>query len=167
MSDLKELYPGLYTWITMVTMDKMQMPLGSLYLIAGNDRILIDPTLPEGGFEAFDAHGKPTAILLTSDSHDRDSVKIKEHYNIPVYIHESMATKVEGLPDAKSFKAQGNEVITPKLQAIDLPGLEETTFLLVDQKLLIIGDAMIDMGNGPQPLPPQWVRNPSGYAEDL
>ena len=47
----------------------------------------------------IEAHGKPTAILLTSDSHDRDAAKIKDHYQIPVYIHESMGSKVEGIAD--------------------------------------------------------------------
>jgi glyoxylase-like metal-dependent hydrolase (beta-lactamase superfamily II) len=167
MSSFQELYPGLHYWVTMVTMENMQVPLGGLYLIKGEERVLIDPALPEGGFAAWEAYGKPTAVVLTSDSHDRDTVKVKDHYQIPVFIHESMAEKVEGLTGAQSFK--DGATLPGGLRAVDLPGLEETVFLLdiPGGTLLLVGDAIIDMGQGPQPLPAQWVRNPSGYAADL
>ena len=168
MSALQELYPGLYNWVTVVQMEQMKVPLGGLYLVQGEHRVLIDPPLPEGGFEAIEAHGKPTAIVLTSDSHERDSAKFQERYGVPVYIHESMGGKLEEVKDARTFKGQGEDLVATGLQAIDLPGLEETALLLATGGgLLLLGDAIVDMGEGPQPLPAQWVRNPSGYAEDL
>ena len=148
MPYLKELNPNLFRWSEFS--DEKQLNFNGHYLIHRKESVLIDPPdLNDDGISelkqqvAGRADSPLKAILLTNVHHDRASIKFKEAFNIPIYIHENDGGLLDFDPD-QTFKA--DEVLFCGLKVIHLkdqksPG--ESVFLLEDRKQLFVGDALI------------------------
>ena len=148
MSHLKKLNPNLFFWSEFS--EEKQLNFNGYYLVHGKESVLIDPPdLRDDGMielkqRVADHSGSPLkAILLTNVHHDRASLKFKETFNVPIYIHENDKDLLDFTPD-HTFKA--DETIFCGLKAIHLenqksPG--ESAFLQGDRKQLFVGDALI------------------------
>jgi len=153
MSYLKELSPNLFSWSEFS--DEKQLNFNGYYLINREESVIIDPPdLSDDGMTELkqrvaDHAGNPLkAVLLTNVHHDRASLKFKETFHIPIYIHENDKDLLEFTPD-HTFK--GEELLFCGLKVIHLkdqksPG--ESAFLLEDQKQLFVGDALIGKTKG-------------------
>jgi hypothetical protein len=82
-----EIVPGLFHWTAFHP--RIRSEVSSYYL--RDSRVLIDPLLPAGGFEAavdpiewLSDHGPPRAVLLSNRHHYRDSRRLVEAFGIPV-----------------------------------------------------------------------------------
>ena len=148
MSYLKELNPNLFHWSQFS--DEKQLNFNGYYLAHRKESVLIDPPdLNDDGIReltqqiAYHSGSSLKAVLLTNVHHDRASLKFKEIFQVPIYIHENDKDLLEFTPD-ETFKA--DEVLFCGLKVIHLkdqksPG--ESAFLLADRKQLFVGDALI------------------------
>ena len=148
MSTLQEMAPGLYRWSEFN--DEKQLNFNGYYLVNGGESVIIDPPeLDDDGLKelkdrvAQNTHAPLKAILLTNVHHDRASLKMKEVFGVPVYIHESDEQGLEFDPD---YTFKDGDMLFCGLKAVNLkdqksPG--ETAFYLADQKKLFVGDALI------------------------
>lgn len=84
---MREIVPGLFQWSAFHP--GIRHEVCSYYFAAGG--VVIDPLLPEGGFEGgrdpldwFAEHGPPRAILLSNRHHYRHSGRLVQAFEIPV-----------------------------------------------------------------------------------
>jgi hypothetical protein len=85
---MREVIDGIYHWTA------RHDPIGSdvsSYFVASSGAI-IDPKLPDGGFEALPE--EPKVVVLTSGHHHRDAGRIARQYGIPVRGLESAAEHI-------------------------------------------------------------------------
>ena len=148
MPCLQQLSPNLFRWSEFS--DEKQLKFNGYYLVHREESVIIDPPdlSNEGVIElkkqVADHAGSPLkAVLLTNVHHDRASLKFKEIFHIPIYIHENDKNLLDFTPD-HTFK--DDETLFCGLKVIHLkrqksPG--ESAFLLEDQKKLFVGDALI------------------------
>jgi len=148
MPHLQELNPNLFRWSEFS--DEKQLNFNGYYLVNREESVIIDPPdLSNDGMSELkqrvaDNTGSPLkAVLLTNVHHDRASLKFKETFHIPIYIHENDRDLLEFTPD-HTFK--GDEQLFCGLKVIHLkdqksPG--ESAFLLEERKQLFVGDALI------------------------
>lgn len=148
MSVLNEIDAGLYQW-SEFSIEK-QINFNGYYLINNGESVIIDPailqdekTLDLKLLIKNNSNNPLKAILLTNVHHDRMSLKIKEIFGTPIYIHENDAESLD-------FKADNtfsnNDKLFCGLKVIHLknqksPG--ESAFYLTEQKKMFIGDALI------------------------
>ena len=148
MSYLQKLNPNLFRWSEFS--DEKQLNFNGYYLVNREESVIIDPPeLSDDGMselkqQVADHTSSPLkAVLLTNVHHDRASLKFKETFDIPIYIHENDKDLLDFTPD-HTFK--GDEILFCGLKVIHLkeqksPG--ESAFLLEKQKQLFVGDALI------------------------
>ena len=148
MSHLQKLNPNLFRWSEFS--DEKQLNFNGYYLANREESVIIDPPgLNNDGMSelkkrvADHARSPLKAILLTNVHHDRASLKFKEVFHIPIYIHDNDKDLLDFTPD-HTFK--DDEILFCGLKVIHLknqksPG--ESAFLLEDQKQLFVGDALI------------------------
>ncbi|MEO1958300.1 MAG: MBL fold metallo-hydrolase [Nautiliaceae bacterium] len=109
-------------------MEILVKPCGEFYTncYIVDKKIIIDPGV--GAFEFVKKYAKPQAIILTHGHFDHmwDSKKIKEYFNIPLYIHKDDAFFLEN--DPFGYKP-------PKVKADYL--LEEGKLRIGDYDILI------------------------------
>jgi len=173
MSYLKELNPGLFRWSEFS--DEKQLNFNGYYLVNREEAVIIDPPdLNDEGLselkERIAEHaGSPLkAVLLTNVHHDRASLKFKETFDIPIYVHENDKDLLDFTPDHTFKDAEiffcGLKVIHLKEQKS--PG--ESAFLLEDQKKLFVGDALIGKTPGKlNLLPPEKYKDIQKAKEAL
>ena len=76
---MREILPGVYHWTTVHA--RWDITIHSHWL--AQERVLIDPRVPDEGLEWF-ADGPPVAALLTNRHHYRDSGRFQERFGCPV-----------------------------------------------------------------------------------
>jgi hypothetical protein len=84
---IREILPGIFHWTT--DHPNIHVPVSSYWLEDAG--VLIDPLIPsEEGIEWFAGRGhEPAAIVLSNRHHHRDSEKLAERFDIPVYCVQS------------------------------------------------------------------------------
>ena len=142
MPYLQELNPNLFRWSEFS--DEKQLNFNGYYLVNREESVIIDPPdLSNDGMSelkkriADHARSPLKAVLLTNAHHDRASLKFKETFHIPIYVHENDKDLLDFTPD-HTFK--DGEILFCGLKVIHLkeqksPG--ESAFLLEDQKKLL------------------------------
>ena len=148
MSTPKKIASGLYQWSEFSIEKKINF--NGYYLIHNKESVIIDPpTLLDDELLVLKNlveknSGSPLrAILLTNLHHDRMSLKFKENFSIPIYIHEDDSSELDFEVD-HTFK--DHDKLFCGLKVIHLenqksPG--ESAFYLEDKKTLFVGDALI------------------------
>ena len=76
---MREILPGVHHWTTVHA--RWDITIHSYWL--AQERVLIDPRVPDEGLEWF-ADGPPVAALLTNRHHYRDSGRFHERFGCPV-----------------------------------------------------------------------------------
>ncbi len=109
-------------------MEILVKPCGEFYTncYIVDKKIIIDPGV--GAFEFVKKYAKPQAIILTHGHFDHmwDSKKIKEYFNVPLYIHKDDAFFLENDPFGYN---------PPKVKADVL--MEEGSYKIGDYDILI------------------------------
>lgn len=96
--------------------------------------ILIDPLLPPGEEDMFDAN-PPASIVLTAPCHARDTALLVERYGVPVWAPPTARWKGDVLTTTDELPA-GIEALCPD-------GDQDQAFLLLrEQRALITGDLL-------------------------
>lgn len=106
---------------------------------------LIDPApIEPAALESLPQTNKVAAILLTNENHERFSGELSRAKNCPVWGQESLR---EGLDVKASHYFKDNHFWSDCIQAVCIPGASksETAFYVSSLKLLVIGDALINL----------------------
>jgi glyoxylase-like metal-dependent hydrolase (beta-lactamase superfamily II) len=145
--------PGFHSWTTYNPEAKCDC--NSHVYLDGKKIILIDPFVPAPEVEAaIRKLGTPISILLTSGNHERGTATLRERYNVPV------ASGVEAIKHL-TFKPHVPLDMTPQIHALEpvaLPGAAPGEYALfcARNKVLVVGDALINMDTGLTVLPDKY-----------
>jgi hypothetical protein len=141
---MQEILPGVFHWTRQHP--KINFEVSSYYL--PEEGVLIDPLVPEEGFDAFDT--PPISVLLTNRHHYRDSDKFAERFGCTVLcvdlgLHEfKKGEKVTafnfGGTLAGGIEAVEIGVICPDETALVIPRAEG---------IIALADGVVRMGDGP------------------
>lgn len=145
---IKETLPGLYSWSEYS--EEKKLDFNGLLIIGKSESVIIDP--PDLGKDdeaelknIIDSHSSSPlkGVLLTNVHHERASSLLKDKFSVPVWVNKLDQEALEASTD-KSFA--GGDTLFCGIQAIQLehqksPG--ETAFYIKDQKIMILGDALI------------------------
>lgn len=116
--------------------------------------LLVDPiAISPEALETLLEGEKPVAIALTSGNHQRFSRELRAQLAIPILAPADAQGEVE----ADRWFADG-EVLCETLQAIRLPGAAPGEVALLGRDLLVMGDALINLG--------ELAILPAKYCED-
>jgi hypothetical protein len=78
---MREIAPGLWHWTA--RHEQIGSQVSTYYLVG--ERVLLDPMLPPGGLEWFEATGPPEHIFLTNRHHDRQSWELRDAFGCEVH----------------------------------------------------------------------------------
>ena len=145
---IKETLPGLYSWSEYS--DEKKLDFNGLLIIGKGESVFIDP--PDLGKDdeaelknILDSHSSCPlkGVLLTNVHHERASSLLKNKFSVLVWVNKLDKEALEASTD-KTFT--GGDTLFSGIQAIQLehqksPG--ETAFYIKDQKIMILGDALI------------------------
>ena len=145
---IKETLPGIFSWSEYN--EEKKLDFNGLLIIGKGESVIIDPPALAKDDEAelkniIDSHSSCPlkAVLLTNVHHERASSLLKDKFSVPVWVNNLDKEALETSND-KTFI--GGDTLFCGIQAIQLehqksPG--ETAFYIADQKIMILGDALI------------------------
>lgn len=139
---MREIFPGVYHWTA--HHDPIGASVSSYYIAPAG--IVLDPKLPEDGFEALP--DKPQQVVLTSGHHTRDAGMFAEHFGIPVRASRGAAEYIGDALDVEEF-TDGDEV-APGITAIHIGKLsadEEALHVAVDGGAIAFADGLNRYGD--------------------
>jgi hypothetical protein len=124
---VQEIAPGIFHWITYH--ERIRMPVCSYYVEPA--AVVIDPMVPDDGFEVFDGHEQPQRALLSTRHHYRHCDQFVERFGLSVLasspgLHEFEGTdrRVEGFEDGDEVAPGITGVITNAISP------DDTTFAI-------------------------------------
>ncbi len=109
---MHEIFPGVFHWSTYH--EPIRTRVSSYYVQPAG--IVIDPKVPEEGFEALP--GKPQQVVLTIGLHHRDAQRFAEQFGIPIRVSREAANRLAGRLEVEEF-TDGDEV-APGVTAIHI-----------------------------------------------
>jgi hypothetical protein len=96
---VREIAPGLWHWSA--RHPHIGSDVSSYYLL--EERVLIDPMIPEEGLDWFRVHGKPEHVLLSNRHHDRDSWRLRDAFGCAVHCARNGLHELEGRGPVEPF----------------------------------------------------------------
>lgn len=135
---MREIAPGLFHWTA------FHEPIGarvSSYYVAPAG-IVVDPKVPEDGFEALPA--EPRQVVLTSGHHGRDAQRFADAFGIPIRALHEADERFAGALAIEPF-ADGDEV-APGVTAIHVGAIcddEGALHIAVDAGALAFADGLV------------------------
>ena len=145
---IKETLPGIFSWSEYN--EEKKLDFNGLLIIGKGESVIIDPPALAKDDEAelkniIDSHSSCPlkGVLLTNVHHERASSLLKDKFSVPVWVNNLDKVALE-TSNGKTFI--GGNTLFCGIQAIQLehqksPG--ETAFYIADQKIMILGDALI------------------------
>jgi hypothetical protein len=103
---MQEIAPGIFHWITFH--ERIRMPVCSYYVEPAG--VVIDPMVPDDGFEVFDGHEKPQQALLSTRHHYRHCDQFVERFGLTVVASEPGLHEFEGTDRRVEGFRDGDEV---------------------------------------------------------
>lgn len=124
---MNELAPGIFVWVTFH--ERIRQPVCSYYVEPA--AVVIDPMVPEAGFEVFDGHEPPTKALLSTRHHYRGCKEFADRFGLTVHasapgLHEFEGTdrQVEGFENGDEVAPGVTAFITNAIST------DDTTFAI-------------------------------------
>jgi glyoxylase-like metal-dependent hydrolase (beta-lactamase superfamily II) len=143
---IKEILPNIYSWSEFS--EEKQLNFNGYLIIGEEESVIIDPPFLREDDElkyliAQHSSCPLRGILLTNIHHERSSCLLKNQYSVPVLVNERDA---EGLETPADYTFAGGDTLFCGMQIIQLdyqksPG--ETALYMAEQKIIIVGDALI------------------------
>jgi glyoxylase-like metal-dependent hydrolase (beta-lactamase superfamily II) len=142
---LQEIAPGVWHWTA--RHPHIHMPVSSYYL--AEERVLIDPMVPDEGLEWFASRGAaPEHALLSNRHHDRDAWRFREEYDCVVHCVRNGVHELDGRGPVEAFDF-GEElpggVVAHEVDAI-CP--DETALHIPAHRALACADGVVRGGAG-------------------
>ncbi len=141
---MREIIPGVFHWT--VSHPRIGIEVSSYYL--ADERILIDPHVPEAGLSWFDRG--VDHILLTNRHHYRHSARFAGKYACTVWCVESGLHEFTQGEKVKPFRFGAK--LPGDIEAVEVGELcADETALLIPRpgRLVALGDGVIREGDGP------------------
>ena len=163
---IKEILHNIYSWSEYCEEKNLNF---NGYLVIGKDEsVFIDPPSLESNDDeeirnimARHSSCPLKGVLLTNVHHERASNLLKKRFSVPVWVNEQ---DKEGLEVSADNTFLGGDILFCGIQAIQLEdqkSLGETAFYLKDQKVMLVGDALIGKVPGEvNMLPPEKFKDP-------
>jgi glyoxylase-like metal-dependent hydrolase (beta-lactamase superfamily II) len=170
---INEILPNIFSWN--IYSEEKSLNFNGYLIINNCESVIIDPPeLSEDDEKELisivniNSSSQLKAILLTNVHHARASHSLKNLFSIPVWINKFDRINLE-TPSSKTFK--DGDILFSGIEAIQLeeqktPG--ETAFYIREQKIMILGDALIGKVPGEvKMLPPEKFRDAFRAKENL
>jgi hypothetical protein len=144
---LQELVPGIFHWSAFH--DGIGMRVSSYYVEPAG--VVIDPMVPEEGFEAFDGLATPQQALLTTRHHYRACDEFVDRFGLTVVCHSDGLHEFEGTERRVEGWKDGDEV-APGVVAIGTDAIspDDTTLHIAHGGgALAFGDGLVRPPGGP------------------
>lgn len=158
--------PGLWAWSTLH--EEWKVDFSSCAWKAEGSVVLVDPMrLDEANLAKLELVGKPSAILLTNQNHERDADWYRTRYSIKIHVHRDAVPGIEITPD--EFFCDG-AALPGGLTAVHLPGtcLSETAFHSSAQGgIVFLGDALLNTSEGITFLPDDYCKDSKQNRESV
>jgi hypothetical protein len=132
-----EVIPGVFHWTAFH--EPIAVRVSSYYVAPAG--LVIDPKLPEGGFEELP--GRPEQVALTTGLHDRDAQQFAEEFDIPIRASEEADDRLGGALEIRPFADR--EEIAPGVTALHIGKLcpdEGALHLALDGGALAFADGI-------------------------
>jgi len=149
--------------------EEKQINFNGYYLLTPRGHVLIDPpVMSDQEISEVEFLAKPIKIYLTNKHHTRASAAHRERWGVPIHVHQDDAPLMEIKVDG-TF-ADG-EILEDALEVVRIPDAKtpgECAFYWTQQKILIVGDAMIGKPGGALSiLPDEKFKNPELAKQGL
>jgi hypothetical protein len=163
---MQEIAPGIYHWTAF--RDSIGTRVSSYYVEPAG--VVIDPMMPEEGFEVFDGLGIPQQALLSTRHHYRDCDKFAERFGLTVVASEPGLHEFEGT--ARQVEGFGDDdEVAPGVVAVitDAISPDDTTFLIAHGGgALLFADGLVRPPGGPLGFVPDYLMgDPAADKEGL
>jgi hypothetical protein len=160
---MHEIFPGVFHWTTFH--EPINARVSSYYVQPAG--IVIDPKVPEDGFEALPA--QPQQVVLTIGLHHRDAPSFAEQFGIPVRASREAAERLRGRLEVEEF-TDGDEV-APGVTAIHIGKIapdESALHIAVGEGAISFADGLIRYGGALGFVPDSLIGDdPSGVKQGL
>jgi hypothetical protein len=124
---MQEIAPGIFFWTAFH--ERIRMTVCSYYVEPAG--VVIDPMVPEDGFEVFDGHEKPRKALLSTRHHYRHCDQFRERFGLTVVASAPGLHEFEGTDKQVDGFEDGDEV-APGITALVTNAIspDDTTFAI-------------------------------------
>jgi hypothetical protein len=160
----EEILPGLFRWEAFSPEHKVEMT--SHAVILDGKVFCFDPiALADEPFERVSGSGRPAGIILTNDNHERDCLAWRERWQVPIW---AAANAVLTVPGVQRFALPQAEWEGFRLHPLTGAGGGELAFRLMNQSLVLAGDAVINLpSRGLELLPEKYCRDQTTLRRNL
>jgi glyoxylase-like metal-dependent hydrolase (beta-lactamase superfamily II) len=174
---MTELTPGLRRWTAPHPdwtpddggLDGWDEEVSSLLVETPEHLVLIDPLLPGDGRDAFlqeldrlvERVGRPVAIVVTLDDHERSTGELAERYDAEVWAPAQAAVRMQS---AVTRPFAPRERLPGGIETWETGRTGEVALWLPAHATLVVGDAILGAPEGLRRCPTGWL--PDGLDED-
>jgi hypothetical protein len=160
----QEIQPGLFRWEFYSPEHKVE--LSSHAVLADGKLLCFDPIpLADEPFAQLSACGRPAAIFLTNENHERDCVAWRERWQTPIWAAPDAALTVK---DVMRFQPGRRECGEIDLHFLEGGAGGEVAFRFNSRSLLIFGDAVVNLPlRKLELLPAKYCRDQQGLRRSL
>jgi len=151
-----EILPGVFRWE--IFSPEHRVELTSHAVLLGGNLYGFDPIpLAESAFQKLSARGKPLALALTNENHERAGAQWRARWCVPLWA--SPEARLE-LPSVERFAAGPGMWQGWQLEPLPGGAGGELAFRLATESLVVFGDAVINLpGRGLELLPAKYCRD--------
>lgn len=159
---LDEILPGVFRWSGYAPAYKVE--LTSHAVLLGGKLFCFDPIcLAHDAMKRLTARGRPAAIVLTSDNHERDALYWSETWQVPIWASREALLL---LPGVQRFPARAEEWNGWRLHPLHGAAGGETAFRT--GSLVVMGDPIVNLpGHATELLPPKYCRSQGELRRSL
>lgn len=147
--------------------EEVKVDLSSSAFLADGGWVLVDPIeFDAASFEYNSGGAKLSAIVLTNGNHQRDSLRLRDKFHIPILAHATAKSEIEA-----DQWLQDDAILWQRWSVCPLPGFGLGEIALRSPSgpgTLIFGDAIINLPTHPFiPLPEKYCTDPALAAKSL
>ena len=159
---LEEILPGVFQWSGYSPKHKVELTSHAVML--GGKLFCFDPiALAHDAMQRLTERGRPTAIILTSDNHERDALLWSETWQVPIWASREALLL---LPGVKRFPLGVHEWNGWRLHQLEGGAGGETAFRA--GSLVVMGDPVVNLPDHTlELLPPKYCRSQGELRRSL
>lgn len=138
---MEEIVDGVWHWSTLH--EGIGHPVHSYLVVDGEEGIVIDPRVPDGGIDRLAEAARPAHALLTNRHHYRHSGQLHEQHGTTVWCHRNGMHEFTGGEEVEAFEF--GQALPGRFVALEVGVLcpEETALHHRERRLLALGDSVI------------------------
>jgi glyoxylase-like metal-dependent hydrolase (beta-lactamase superfamily II) len=136
---MREIAPGLWHWSA--RHERIGVDVSSYYL--SQQRVVIDPMLPDEGVAWFEAHGAPEHALLTNRHHDRQAWDLQRRFGTTVHCISNGMHEIEGRGRVQQFEFGDELPGGAVVYEVDAICPDETALHIPSHRALACADGVV------------------------